>query len=170
MISRLLAVFFAAFVFATPAFAGDAKIGTVDYGRAIQEIDEGKAAQARLDAMYAGEKAKIEGMEIELQKMLEEYQSKQAILSDTARAEYEQRIGQKQMEYQQAYAQADYEMQNAYFTAMEQLMGGLGTVAEEIGKEGDYDLILEVSQGSVLYSGGTDLTDQIIQRYNAKNP
>lgn len=170
MLSRLLAVLFAAFVFGAPAHAGDAKIGTVDYGRAIQEIDEGKAAQARLDAMYAGEKAKIEQMEIDLQKLIEEYQSKQAILSDTARAEYEQRLGQKQMEYQQAYANADYEMQNAYFSAMEQLMGGLGVVAEEIGKEGSYDLILEVSQGSVLYSGGTDLTDQVIQRYNTKNP
>ncbi len=167
MLTRILAVVFAIVFWSAPADA--AKIGTVDYGRAIQEIDEGKAAQQRLDTMYAGEKAKIEQLEAELNSLAQEYESKRAILSDTARAEYEQRLTQKQYEFQQAYAQADYEMQVAYFSAMEQLMSGLQTVAEDIGREGSYELILEVSQGMVLYSSGADLTDTVIQRYNAKS-
>jgi len=168
MLTRLLSVLFA--VFALSSTADAAKIGTVDYGRAIQEIDEGKAAQQRLDTMYAGEQAKIQQLEAELTALGQEYESKRAILSDTARAEYEQRLTQKQYEFQQAYAQADYEMQAAYYSAMEQLMTGLKGVAEDIGKEGSYDLILEVSQGMVLYSSGEDLTDKVIQRYNAKTP
>lgn len=167
MLSRVLAVLFA--VFALSSTADAAKIGTVDYGRAIQEIDEGKAAQTRLDTMYAGEKAKIEMLEAQLTALAQEYESKRAILSDTARSEYEQRLTQQQYEFQQAYAQADYEMQIAYYSAMEQLMSGLQGVAEDLGKEGGYDLILEVSQGMVLYSSGEDLTDKVIQRYNAKS-
>ena len=152
----------------TSAFAGDFKLGTVDYSRAIQEIDEGKAAQARLDAMYAGEKAKLEQLEVELTALQEEYESKKAILSDPAREDYEIRLQNKWMEYQQAYGQADLEMQTAYFSAMETLMTGLKSTTETLGTEGGYDLVLETSTGVVLYStAGVDLTDKVIERYNA---
>ena len=107
---RFLAMASLGLTLATPAFAADFKLATVDYSRAIQEIDEGKAAQARLDAMYAGEKAKLEQLEIELGALNEEYESKKAILSDPAREDYEVRLQTKWMEYQQAYAQADLEM------------------------------------------------------------
>jgi len=151
-----------------PAQAGDFKLGTVDYSRAIQDIEEGKQAQSRLDAMYAGEKAKLEQLEVELNALNEEYESKKAILSDTAREDYEMRLQQKWMEYQQAYAQADLEMQTAYFSAMETLMSGLKTVTESVGSEGGYDLILETSTGVVLYSTtGVDLTPKVIERYNS---
>lgn len=165
---RFLAMTALALSMATPAWAGDFKLGTVDYSRAIQEIDEGKAAQARLDAMYAGEKAKLEQLEIELQALNEEYESKKAILSDTAREDYEIRLQTKWMEYQQAYGQADLEMQTAYFSAMETLMAGLKTTTEKVGAEGGYDLILETSTGVVLYSKTTvDMTDTVIERYNS---
>ena len=153
---------------ATPALAADFKLGTVDYSRAIQEIDEGKEAQSRLDAMYAGEKAKLEQLEIELGALNEEYESKKAILSDPAREDYEVRLQTKWMEYQQAYAQADLEMQTAYFSAMETLMAGLKTTTETVGSEAGYDLILETSTGVVLYSkSNVDITDKVIERYNS---
>lgn len=169
MRTRLMAlVLTALFFFSTSAQAGEFKLGTVDYSRAIQEIEEGKAAQTRLDTMYAGKRAELEQMEVSLNALIQEYQSKQAILSDAAKMEYEQRIYEAQVTYQQSYSAAEYEMQAAYFGAMENLMAGLKTTAETLGSEGNYDLILEVSQGSVLYAKtGVDMTDKVIQRYNS---
>jgi Skp family chaperone for outer membrane proteins len=152
-----------------PAYAQEFQLGVVDYSRAIQDIEEGKKAQSRLDAMYAGEKAKLEQLEAEYNALLTEYQSKAAVLSDTAKAEYEQRLMELQYAYQQALYQAEWEMQGAYFSAMEQLMSGLRTTAEEVGASGNYDLILESSQGIVLYHSGEDLTDKVIAEYNKKH-
>jgi outer membrane protein len=168
MLTRLMALVLTALFFAAPAQAADFKLGTVDYSRAIQEIEEGKAAQQRLDTMYAGKRAELEQMELNLQSLMQEYQSKQAVLSDTAKMEYEQRLYNLQVEYQQGYTAAEMEMQQAYYGAMESLMVGLKETAETLGGEGGFDLILEVSQGSVLYAkSGVDMTDKVIQRYNS---
>ena len=79
----------------------------------------------------------------------------------------QQRLVELQYSYQQALYQAEWEMQGAYYSAMEQLMTGLRSTAEDVGKSGGYDLILESSQGIVLYHEGEDLTDKVIQTYNA---
>jgi outer membrane protein len=171
MFAQLLSFFLLTFSAATPtAQAADFKLGVVDYGRAIQDIEEGKKAQTRLDAMYAGEKAKLEQMEAEYNALVTEYQQKEPVLSTEAKKQYEQRLYEMQAAYQQALYQADWEMQGAYYSAMEQLMTGLRTTAETMGKEGGYDLILESSQGMVLYHNGVDMTDLLIARYNKDHP
>ena len=44
----------------------------------------------------------------------------------------------------------------------------LKTVCEGIGAEQGYMLVLEVSQGGVVYSGSAvDITDELIKRYDA---
>ncbi|MED5373590.1 MAG: OmpH family outer membrane protein [Myxococcota bacterium] len=171
MFSRILSLLLLAVTFWAPAAnASDFKLGVVDYGRAIQEIEEGKKAQARLDTMYAGEKAKLEQMEAEYNALVTEYQQKEPMISEEAKKQYEQRLYEMQINYQQAVAKADWEMQGAYYSAMEQLMTGLRATAETLGKEQGYDLILESSQGIVLYQSGTDMTDAVIARYNRDHP
>ena len=92
------------------------------------------------------------------------------MLSDAARADYEQRLGEAQMVYQQTYQRNDAEMQEAYMQVMEQLFSSLKVVAQAIGTEQGYTLILESAQGAVLYTAPTvDITDQVIERVNAGN-
>jgi Skp family chaperone for outer membrane proteins len=45
-------------------------------------------------------------------------------------------------------------------------------IAEQIGKEKGYTLVLEVSQGAVVYAGpgSTDITAELIKRYDAAYP
>ena len=53
---------------------------------------------------------------------------------------------------------------------MEQLFSSLKVVAQAIGTEQGYTLILESAQGAVLYTAPTvDITDQVIERVNAGN-
>lgn len=153
------------------ADAAEFKIATVDFSRAINEIEEGKQAQARLDRMLQGKRAEIEQLEADIRALGQEYETKAPLLTDAAKAEYEKKLYDMQMRYQQLYAQADMDMQTAYASAMESLLAGLKVVAEEIGKERGLDLVLEVSSGAVLYSkNGTDITDEVIRRYNTKHP
>ena len=94
--SLLLALAF----FAGPTLAADLTIATVDFNKALNEIEDGKSAQERLDTMYQGKKAEIEQLEANLQALSEEYQAKQAVLSDTARQDYENRLMQQNANYQ----------------------------------------------------------------------
>ena len=62
---------------------------------------------------------------------------------------------------------AEQEMQAAYMQVMEQLMSKLRDQAAEIAVERSFDLVLEVSQGSVVYSASSlDITPEVINRYN----
>jgi outer membrane protein len=150
--------------------SADIKVGVVDFTRAIEETADGQAAQGRLDAMFQGKRAELEQLESGLRSLTEEYQSRAAMLSDAARADYEQRLGEAQMVYQQTYQRNDAEMQEAYMQVMEQLFAGLKVVAQSIGAEEGYTIILESAQGAVLYTAPTvDITDLVIQRVNAGN-
>lgn len=62
-------------------------------------------------------------------------------------------------------------MQGAYYTAMEQFIDKMKKIAVAIGQERGYSLVLEVTEGGVVYwQPSIDVTDELIKRYNAANP
>jgi len=166
----LLSLLTAAALLAPVADAADIQVATVDLSIVMQEVEEGKQAEARLKVIYDGKAAELQGMETNLRTLTEEYQSKASILSDTARQEYEQKLYQAQATYQQAMAMAEQEMMQAQAQAMESLMAKMKTTATTIAKEKGYDMVLESSQGIVVFADpGLDITQEVIQRYNAGN-
>jgi outer membrane protein len=160
---RLLVVLFALLV-AMPAFAG--KLAVVDFERAVNETEEGKAAQERLDTMYATRKAEIERLRDELQKELEDYQARSMILSEDARAETEKRLAEKQSTFEQTYMRYQTEMQQTYYTLLSDLDEKMRKLTTTIASEQGYDLVID--KAAVVYAGGetVDMTDLLIKRYN----
>ena len=72
------------------------------------------------------------------------------------------------MQYQQTAMQAESEMQQAYATAMESLLARMRTVSQEIAREKGLSLVLEVTEGGVVFTDGSqDLTAELIKRYDA---
>jgi Skp family chaperone for outer membrane proteins len=64
--------------------------------------------------------------------------------------------------------QSEQEFQAAYGQAMETLITKMKTTTELIAKEKVYTLVVEVSEGGVVYSVPTiDLTAELITRFNA---
>jgi len=166
----LLSLLTAAALLAPVADAADMQVATVDLSIVMQEVEDGKQAEARLKTIYDGKAAELQNMEANLRTLTEEYQSKASILSETARQEYEQKLYTAQMTYQQAMAMAEQEMMQAQAQAMEQLMAKMKTTASNIAKEKGYDMVLESSQGIVVFADpGMDITQEVISRYNAGN-
>jgi outer membrane protein len=150
------------------AVADGLKVGVVDFSRALNEISDGQQAQGRLESMLAGKRAEIEQMEANLVALQQEYESKSNVISESARRDYQQRMAEAQQTYQQAFMQSDAEMQQAYVQVMETLVTKLKTQAESVGRDQGLDLVLEASQGAVLFSApALDITDEVIKRYNA---
>jgi outer membrane protein len=153
----------------TDAHAADAKIAVVDFQRAINEVKEGATAKAKLEGMFKEKKVAIEQMEADLRAKDEEYKKQAVILSDAARQQKEQELMQLQMQYQQVYMQSEQEMQQMYAVIMEGLISKMRDLAENIGKERGLTLIVEATEGGVVYfDTGLDITDELIKRYDAK--
>jgi len=168
-----LALFVALLFVPAPAVAADAgpKIAVVDFQKALDSVADGEAARKKLDAAMKEKQASIKTMETQLKAMKDEYDKQSLILSEAARKQKEQEFMNAQMQYQQAAQQSEAEMQQMYVQLMEGLLAKMRAIASELGKEKGYDLILETSAGAVVYSGGAlDITQDLITRYNAKNP
>jgi len=169
MFKKLFSLFLLAGLMGSTASAQALKVGVVDFTRAINETNEGKAAQSRLDSMVAGKKAELEQMEASLQALAQEYQAKAPTLSAEARQGYEQRLYQGQGELQQSAAMNEQAMQAQYVQVMDTVFNSLKAHAEAIGKAEGYTVILESSQGGVLFAkDGIDLTDRVIASANGR--
>ena len=153
-------------VLPTSAFA--TKCGVVDFERAVNETNEGKQAQTRLDTMYGNRKAELERLQTELEADVEEFQARAMILSEDARAEAEQNLLQKQQTFQGKYQQYQQEMQQQYMVLLQDLDEKMRGITAKIATEGTYDLVMD--KAAVVYHGGEcrDITSELIQRYNSQ--
>ncbi len=170
MFPRFLAFFLACFALVTPAYA-EIKVATVDFERAMNDVSEGAQAKARLDAMYADRRAAVEKLKSTFEAKQADYQKQAMVMSDSARLQKEQELNTLGAQYQQAASQAEGEMQQAYMGTMQTLAEKMKKIVQTIAGERQYTLVLESSQGGVLYAAPSiDITDELIKRYNAANP
>jgi len=144
-----------------------AKIAVVDFQRAVIETNEGKAATARIETMYQNRIAEMTRVENEIKKDYEDYQSRAMILSPEAQQDAQMQIRAKEQRYLEMQAQYQQELQQAQGQALMDLSEKIKTVAESLGKEKGFDLVVEASV--VLYAGDNvpDLTTELVNRYNA---
>jgi len=152
---------------ASPAHA-QGVIAVVDFNRASQEVQEGAQIQTELMELQRTRQERMNDMEKQILGMRAEYDKQAMILSEDTRRQKEQEIMAATQEYQQAVMAAQQEMAQAY----EQKAGGLfqrmRTLCEKIGAEKGYGMILETSQGGVVYAGQSeDVTDELIKRFDA---
>ena len=154
-------------IVSVPAWAGT--IAIVDFERAVNETEEGQEAQKRLDTMYSTRKDEIERLRKELETDMEDYKSRQLILSEDARAETEKKLMEKQQTFESTYSQYQSEMQETYYMLLQDLDTKMRALTEKIAKEKGYSLVID--KAAVVYVGDdtVDMTDLLIKRYNAQD-
>jgi outer membrane protein len=166
---RVLVVFCMLLVAPSAALA-ELKVAVVDFQQALTEIDEGATAMARLEGVRDEKMRNIEAKRQELTALQTELRNQAAILSEAALASKQQEFEQKAMAFQQQGAQAEMELQNQYLMMMEEFFAKLSAVAEEIGKERGYNLVLEATESGVVFNQGVDdITAELVKRYNARH-
>ncbi len=166
---RMFAVFCLMLVAPATALA-EFKVAVVDFQEALTQIDEGTTAMARLEGVRDEKMRNIEGMRQELTAMQAELRNQASILSEAALATKQEQFMNAQAQFQQAAMQAEQDLQNSYLAMMEEFFGKLSAVAEEIGKERAYNLVLEATEsGVVFHQGVDDITDELVKRYNTRH-
>lgn len=150
---------------AVPSFAGT--IAVVDFQRAVQETEQGKAAQSKIDTMYQSRKQEIANAQAALEKEIKDFQARAMILSDQARGEQEQQLMQKQAQFQQTAMRYEAELQQTYASVLEDLDQKMRALSATIAKEKGYSLVLD--RAVVVHMGGDviDMTGDLVARYNS---
>lgn len=145
---------------------GGSKFGYVDLNRALNEVNEGKAARARLEADGKAKKQKLEIMQNDLKKMKEDLDKQRLILSADAMREKEAQFQQKFMELQKTSMEFEKSFGEAEAAAIKPISEKLQRIIQQIGQSDGYTLI--VPREMALYSpAGTDITDKVITAFNS---
>jgi outer membrane protein len=168
-----LAPVMAGFLLSAPVpAAADAsfKVAYVDLQKALQSVEAGKTAKGQLEKDVAAKRADLEKQQAALQAEAEQFEKKAAILNDTAKAAKQAELQKKFADFQRIAQESQMDLQKRERELTKPLIDELRSIIEAMGKEKGFQLILEKNEGAVLYAeNGTDLTDIVIERFNAKH-
>jgi len=155
------AILAASVLAAAPAHAATT-ICLVDAEKALNETAEGKAAQKRLESMYAAKQDELAKMQSDLEKAFQSFESSKMILSDDARRAKEEELVQKQRELQAKVMGAEQEMQQTYGNLLGGMEAKLYGVAETVGKTKGCTIVLQRAAALYVGPGAMDITTDII--------
>jgi outer membrane protein len=151
-----------------PRAAAAQKIGVVDMQRALMETEDGRKAKDQLKKLFEQRQKTLDKQQTDLKAMKDSLEKQRDVLARDV-------LTKKLEEYQKAFA----ELQTTYLEFQRELAAKEGEltkpilermqrVMRRIGQADGYALIIERGEAGVVYVPSTyDLTDVLIQRYNA---
>lgn len=156
---------------ASTAEAQEMKIGVVDLQRAMNETEEGRRAKSRLKTLFDRHQKKLDEAQEELKKMGEQLEAQKNVLSEAVLRERYAAYQQKLAELQQTYYESQQELAAKEAEYTQKILERMQAILRRIGQAEGFTLIVEVNEGGVIFAPNhLDLTDRVIQRYNAENP
>ncbi|MBN1655261.1 MAG: OmpH family outer membrane protein [Deltaproteobacteria bacterium] len=148
--------------------AQSSKIAIVDIQRALNETEDGRTAKEKLKTLFQRRQKTLDEQQESLKKMKENLEAQRNVLSREA-------LGKKLEEYQKALV----ELQTVYMEYQKELATKEGELTKDIiermqfilrriGQKEGYSLIIERNEAGVIFvPTNLDLTDVLIQKYNA---
>jgi outer membrane protein len=149
------------FVAGKPELAAAQKIGVVDMQRALAETEDGRKAKDTLKKLFEQRQKTLDKQQNDLKSLKDGLDKQRDVLQREV-------LTKKLEEYQKAVA----ELQTTYVDFQRELtkpiLMRMERVVRRIGQAEGYTLVVDRSEAGVMYVPSTyDLTDVLIQRYNA---
>jgi len=164
-LSWLLVVFI--LLAGTRAYAENIKIGSVDLIKALNESDSGKKAKTDLESLIKTKQAVLDEKGKSIEKMKSEIEKQSSVLSAEARKSKEDELEKVIRDYQRLVSDSQSEIKKKEGEFTNEIIKELRTIIVKMGTEEGYTVILEGSDGQILYAKKEiDLTDLVIKKHN----
>lgn len=158
---------------AAPMFAQTtpARIAVIDVQKVLTTSTAGKAAYEKLKKMQEDRLERMKAMDEELRKLDADIASKRLSLSEDKLAEMQKSLADKKINMQRYSQDAEREVGEARDRELMALEGRIKPVIDGIGKEMGIAAIFNKFESGLVYaSEAVDITDTVIQRFNAAAP
>ncbi len=154
---------------AVPVLA-QVKIAFVDSEVILRDLPEAQRAQRELETMVKGWQDELEKMATNIQREVEDYQKKQAMLAPAAKEQKEREIADMQQKAREFQAQKFDPRQGEAVTARERKLSPIREkvlkVIEGVAKEEGFSFVFDKANGaSLLFADSKfDLTHRVLDR------
>jgi outer membrane protein len=155
---------------ATPMFAQNApaRVAVIDVQKVLTQSTTGKAAYEKLKALQEERVAKAKQLDEDARKLDTEINTKRISLSDDKLAEMQKQLADKKIAIQRYAQDADREIGEARDRELQALEARIKPVIDNLGKEMGLAAIFNKFESGLVYaSEAIDITDTVIQRFNA---
>lgn len=160
-------VFMVTFVFTFSSNAADvAKIGVVDFPKVYNNSNAGKAARAELNQQGKKMQAELEKKKSEIEEIQKSSERQATVMSKEARDEKKRELQIKIYDLKNLEKKYRSELRENERKKMLKMQDKILNIAREIGKKEGYLIIIDKSV-AVYVPKTLDLTDKVIQEYNA---
>jgi outer membrane protein len=159
------------FLFNGAAVAADTlAIGYVNLHKVLVESKVGKRNKAELDKLIKQKESAITAEQGKLKAMQESFQKEQLLMTDDQKKAKQQEFQQKAQAYQAMVNEAKQAVNKKDNEYASKSLEEIKPVIAEIAKEKKISIVFDANELSVLYADkGMDLTQKVIERYDAKS-
>ncbi|MCF7804609.1 MAG: OmpH family outer membrane protein [Candidatus Marinimicrobia bacterium] len=139
---------------AVPAL-GQLKIAYVNSDRIMQEYEEAREAQKKMDLEAKQLENKYMSMTSQLDSLQRSFQQQQFVMSEERRQQKQQQIQSLQQRIQQ-FQMENVGPQGQIYAKQEQILGPvlqkINTAIKKVANDGSYDYVLDSVGGNILYA------------------
>jgi outer membrane protein len=157
--------------FAAPIIYADAKFAFVDLQRALNETEDGRRAKAELKTLFDHRQEDLDSRAKQFKSKLEELDKQREVLTPEAYQSKNAELQKALIELQNTYARYQRELAEKEMELTKQIFEKMEKILRRIGQTDGYDMIFDKSESGLVWAPtNLDLTDRLIQLYNAENP
>ncbi len=167
MSKRITSVLLLGLVLSLPSYLpGQLKLGFIDSNRILQEFEDVRDAQAKLEKETRRLQAQYSGYVERLDSLQQEFERQRLLLSNDKIREKEQELQglyQTTQEFQQAKFGPEGELYRFQATLMTPILEKIDAAVKTVGAEREFDFILDAAGGALVYSlPAYDLTNDVV--------
>ncbi len=158
---------------AAPMFAqtAPARLAVIDVQKVLSQSTAGKAAYDKLKRVQDEKVERAKALDEEMKKLDGEIAAKRISLSEDKLTDMQKQLAEKRIAMQRYAQDADREIAEARDRELQALEAKIKPVIDALGKEMGIAVIFNKFESGLVYaSEAIDLTDTVIQRFNAANP
>ncbi len=143
-----------------------AKIAKVDVQKVLLTVKEGQNVRKTLKKKFDEKQDIVKKEEDKIKKLQEDYQKQSAVIDQKAKIKKEQEIQQRIMALQQKTMTFQKEIQDQENELKKPILEKVRTVIEKVSKEGNYEMVFEITTSPIYVKEVDDITDKVVKAYD----
>ena len=158
------------FLIGVSAYAADvAKIGVVDFQKILEASNQGKAGKAEITKQSEKMESDLKKKGAEIEELNKNLEKNAMVGNRESKEEKEREIQIKVFDFKNLEKKYRAELQKLNTDTLLRIQKEVDSIVDEIGKKEGYLIVIERREAGVYYApASVDITDKVIQQYNAK--
>lgn len=151
--------------------AGVTKVAVVDTQRILTDSKLGRATLAKLKQLTESKQAEANAKQQEIADLRKRLEEGQLSLSEDKQSEMQKDLEDKVIAFRRFQDDTQRDLQKQRDAAFQDIERRVLPLIQQVANEGNYTLVFNKYQSGLLYaSDAVDITDTILQRFDAANP